>query len=95
MNSIPHLILLLLLSAYSLFDTAQKAPTRVAPGVISKGREYCTTLTPNGKTMYFVRQLEKGDAIMRSTFHDGNWSPPTAVEFTGTFSDTDPLLFKN
>ncbi len=71
---------------------AQDLPQKVAPGLISNNKEYCTTLSPNGDTMYFARQLDYGDAIMESVLMNGNWSKPKPVSFTGQFSDTDPLL---
>ena len=71
---------------------AQERPTLVAPGLISDNRAYCTTVTPDGQTMYFVRQFEAGDAILRTDKANGTWSKPEPVNFTGTFEDTDPLL---
>ena len=71
---------------------AQTKAELVAPGIISNNREYCTTLSPDGQTMYFVRQFEDGDAILRTDFVNGTWSNPEPVSFTGTFEDTDPLL---
>lgn len=70
----------------------QTLPKKVAPGVISNNREYCTTVTEDGKTLYFVRQFESGDAIMQSRLENGKWVTPKKVNFTGRFGDTDPLL---
>ena len=73
--------------------SAQQKPTLVSPVLISNDTEYCTTLSPDGKTMYFARQMtEERDAIMRTEWVNGKWSDPESVSFTGTFSDTDPLL---
>ncbi len=76
----------------SIHGSAQKKPMLVDPGLISNNREYCTTLTPDGKTMYFVRQFKHGDAIMTTELINGSWTTPVKVNFTGVFSDTDPLL---
>ena len=71
----------------------QKNPQLVAPGVISTGQDYCTTLTPDGKTLYFARNgADDRDLIMQSQWEDGQWSEPEKVSFTGVYSDTDPLL---
>ncbi len=83
-------LLLWVLATHAIY--AQATPEQVAPGIISNNREYCTTLTPDGKTMYFVRQFENGDAIMRTDLKDGTWSTPKKVNFTGVYEDTDPLL---
>ena len=74
------------------FGHSQSEPQRVSPGLISNNTEYCTTVTADGQTMYFARQFKYGDAIMRSDRIDGQWSEPVEVNFTGKFSDTDPLL---
>ncbi|MEP1096870.1 MAG: hypothetical protein ABJG78_17260 [Cyclobacteriaceae bacterium] len=87
-----EIILIVLIFASSVAG-AQKKPELVAPGVISTGSDYCTTLSPDGTTMYFARTSEKGvDAIMMSNLLDGEWGQPQAVSFTGKFDDTDPLL---
>ena len=86
-----NFLIVLLLITVEL--AAQKKAEMVAPGIISTGRDYCTTLTPEGDTMYFVRTSSDGvDAIMESSLIDGQWSEPRQVSFTGTFDDTDPLL---
>lgn len=65
----------------------------VAPGIISTGDDYCTTLSPDGKTLYFARKFENDrDQIMKSMLVNSQWSEPTKVEFSGIFSDPDPLL---
>ena len=93
MNRFTHFITALLLAMSSSFTQAQERPTLVSPGLISNDREYCTTLTPDGKTMYFARQItDDRDAIMMTTNEGGTWSTPEEVSFTGKFSDTDPLL---
>ncbi len=85
--------LLVLLTLISAGLVAQKKVERVAPGVISTGRDYCTTMTPDGTKMYFARTSSNGvDAIMESSLVNGKWSEPKAVSFTGTFDDTDPLI---
>lgn len=66
----------------------------LAPGVISTGRDYCTTISPDGSTLYFARTHPKTgrDAIYVSTRRGSQWSEPEQVSFSGTYSDTDPLL---
>ncbi len=73
---------------------AQKTPQLVAPGTVSTpAPEYCTTLSPDGTTLYFVREMTNGnDAIMQSQWTDQGWGVPTVTSFSGTFSDTDPML---
>ncbi len=85
--------MLVFLTLISTELVAQKKAELVAPGIISTGQDYCTTLTPKGDTMYFVRTSEEGvDAIMISNLINGKWGQPRQVSFTGTFNDTDPLL---
>ncbi len=93
MTRIAALIALFLFLMPLQTSKAQKQPTRVAPGVISNNGDYCTTLTPDGKTMYFARQItDERDAIMMTFLEGGVWTAPIEVNFTGEFSDTDPLL---
>ena len=72
---------------------AQETVQQVAPGTISTGKDYCTTLSPDGKILYFTRIFAHDrNAIMESRWEQGQWSEPQPVSFTGIFSDTDPLL---
>lgn len=65
----------------------------LAPGIISTGRDYCTTISPDGKTLYFVRKKSDGkDAIHESHLSNDQWTEPKPVGFTSIYSDTDPLL---
>ena len=64
----------------------------VAKGVISRGHDYCTTLTPDGNTLYFARQGEQRGTIHVSTRSESGWGEPEVAEFSGEFDDTDPLL---
>jgi hypothetical protein len=59
----------------------------LAPGIISTGRDYCTTISPDGKTLYFVRAASK-DVIQESHFSNGRWTDPKPVSFTSVYSDT-------
>lgn len=85
-------IFLIVLFTFQVPCVAQATPQRVAEGVISNSGDYCTTITADNKTLYFARQFEYGDAIMRSDYENNQWTEPKPVHFTGTFSDTDPLL---
>ncbi|MEK6153910.1 hypothetical protein WIW50_11645 [Flavobacteriaceae bacterium 3-367] len=73
---------------------AQKTPQLVSPGLITNNNEYSTTLSPDGKTMYFVRQINDvdGSLILKTEKVNDKWSTPEKVSFTGVFSDTDPML---
>jgi Tol biopolymer transport system component len=75
------------------YGQLQNKAQMLAPGIISTGRDYCTTITPDGKTLYFVRVMsEDKDVIHESYFSKGQWTEPKPVSFTSVYSDTDPLL---
>lgn len=75
-------------------DTETHEAQMLAPGVISTGQDYCTTMSPDRQTLYFARSNKDTgrDAILASTWEEGQWSEPQKVNFTGPYSDTDPLL---
>jgi Tol biopolymer transport system component len=99
---------LALLCLWSLSTMGQKASTypfstngpldkpRVfGAGIISAGEhELELTLTPDGRTAYFVK-ASPGWGIMRivfSQFRDGRWETPQMAEFSGQYKDTDPFI---
>ena len=57
-------------------------PRIFAEGVISVGDASCPTFTPDGRTIYFMRESTATRrhpvdyTIMQSTYADGRWSDP-------------------
>lgn len=78
--------------------TATAAPESshlIGPGVISTGlKETSVAMTRDGNTVYFMRSdlAEKDDTIMVSHRHDGHWSKPEVVSFSGRWHDSEPTL---
>ena len=73
----------------------QKAPVIFAEGVINTSAdEYNPTFTPDGKTVYFTRRIDRkgNEMIMFSRLENGKWTPPQTAEFSGKFYDKEPML---
>jgi len=61
-------------------------------GVISTPfREWTTTFTPDGQTVYFSRGNLRY-AIIYSERVNGKWQKPKLAPFSGRWSDTDPFI---
>jgi Tol biopolymer transport system component len=58
--------------------------------------EFSLTLTPDGKTAYFVRTdsfyVSKPRTIYKSQKKDGQWPPPEPAPFSGQYSDSSPFV---
>ena len=76
-------------------------PMIFAEGVISKGDASCPTFTPDGRTIYFMRESTATRrhpidyTIMQSTFADGRWSVPIVAPFAGRYLDIDPFVSRD
>jgi hypothetical protein len=85
----------ILLMFYSVAEIAAGTKAQIfAEGTISTGHDYCTTFTPDGHTLFFVRTDSTSglDAIYQSELIGGFWAKPSIVEFSSQFSDTDPVV---
>ena len=76
-------------------------PIIFAEGVISTGDASCPTFTPDGRTIYFMRESTATRrhpldyTIMQSTYADGRWSVPVVAPFAGRYLDIDPFLSRD
>ncbi len=98
-RTIPFLVAqLYILSAAACAAGVRQPPAQpelVAPGVISTdARESPGTFSPDGRDFYFVRDLNSldGATIHLSRIHDGEWSPPEVLAFSGVYGDRDPFI---
>jgi hypothetical protein len=67
-------------------------PQLFGEGVISTPfREWTTTFTPDGQTVYFSRGNLRY-AIIYSERVNGKWQKPKLAPFSGRWSDTDPFI---
>ncbi|HEX3559481.1 MAG TPA: hypothetical protein VHU19_09760 [Pyrinomonadaceae bacterium] len=70
-------------------------PKLFAEGVINTDADaYGPTFTPDGKSLYFVRRIKRGELehIFVSHFADGKWGEPRVAEFSGKFFDREPFI---
>jgi len=80
--------------AHCALATAQSgaAPSLLAPGVISSGdSESHATLSPDGRTLYFVKLTPDFAhwTIVVSSQENGGWSAPVVAPFSGRWDDSD------
>ncbi len=74
---------------------ATDTPEIFAPGVVStRGREFATTFSPDGRTVYFNRVDDEARILtLRSRWQNDEWTSPKPVGFSdGTFRDVDPFV---
>ncbi|HVI56204.1 MAG TPA: hypothetical protein VM621_14270 [Luteibacter sp.] len=67
----------------------------LAPGVVSTGlQETSAAVTPDGKTVYFMRSdfAEKDDTILVSHRDGKQWSVPEVAPFSGRWHDSEPAI---
>jgi len=67
-------------------------PRLVAPGEVSTGDDEChPTLSPDGRTLYFLRDTPSFDlyTIVETERQGGHWSRPRTVPFSGQWPDGD------
>ena len=64
------------------------------PGVVSIGSETGLAFSPDGGTVYFVRQLAAEDrsAILVSRSHGGEWTSPVPASFSRLYNDHEPFV---
>lgn len=78
--------------------TAQAVPEIVAPGVISTAaREFATTLSPDGGTLYFNRASDDGVwRIWASRKTSEGWQEARPLDFASDiYSDLDPFVSRS
>lgn len=103
-----HLLLLFSLSSNALFSQTYAGapsdfffskevgsqPMLMSPGFISSGMgEAYGALAPGGDEFYYCL-MEKGvfSAILMTRFHDGFWTYPEVVPFSGEYLDASPFV---
>lgn len=96
MKKYPFVIIFIVCSILILL--AQKSggePTLFAEGIINTSAdEYNPTFSPDGKTVYFTRRIDRkgNEAIMFSTLENGKWTMPQTASFSGKFYDKEPMF---
>ena len=83
------------LPAQNSSNNTQKSPVLFAEGIINTAAdEYNPTFTPDGKTVYFTRRIDRkgNEVIMFSRLENGKWTAPVTAEFSGKFPDKEPML---
>lgn len=88
--------LILLILIFHLETFAQQQPTLLAPGIISNGGAFGFTLSPDGRSAFWVSSGGKRDTliIMHAQLLRGAWQKPTAASFSGNYAwkDIDPMF---
>ena len=75
-------------------DTTDYSTTKVLikelsqPGVT----EYAPSISADGRTMIFQASEKAGYKLYESTFSDGKWSKPAAIEAVNSFGDSTTLI---
>jgi Tol biopolymer transport system component len=76
-------------------DKPTAEPILFAEGIISTGdMELNAAFTPDGKTIYFTKRTPRPLlwVIVVSHLRGGKWSTPEVAEFSGQYSDFDPII---
>ncbi|HEY0156933.1 MAG TPA: hypothetical protein VGF28_06515 [Thermoanaerobaculia bacterium] len=95
MNARAAIFLLAVACAPAVALPLSPSPVRFAPGTIdTDADEYGPAFTPDGKTVYFTRRVNrKGvENILVSELRNGRWSEPRTAEFSGEGQDKEPYL---
>jgi Tol biopolymer transport system component len=75
---------------------AGSSPEIVGRGVVSSDApEFATTLTPDGREIYFNRASADRNRLTIMTARrtgDGSWTVPEVAAFSGTYRDVDPFV---
>ncbi len=84
-------------SSHATSQTATGASAEiVGRGVVSSdGPEFATTLTPDGREIYFNRASADRNRLTIMTARragDGSWATPVVAPFSGTYRDVDPFV---
>ncbi len=72
-----------------------KSSKLFAEGIVNTSAdEYNPSFTPDGKTVFFTRRIDRkgNEAIMFSRFENGKWTTPQTAEFSGKFYDKEPFI---
>jgi hypothetical protein len=93
-------VTLALVSGIAFAQSAKPAPTAeaaklFAEGIISTGKEFTVTFSPDGNDVYFTRadKEKKINHVMHSRKKDGAWQTAERVSFSSEdWSDLDPAL---
>jgi len=78
-----------------LTERKKSSASLFAPGAVSTGTadELFSTFAPDGKTIYLVRRVPGGVFTLHaSSFQDGRWLTPRALEISGRFKDQGPFV---
>lgn len=69
-------------------------PAPSASSFATGADDYGPAFTPDGKTVYFTRRVNREGAenIVVSHFRNGRWSEPRPAEFSGAAQDKEPYL---
>ena len=76
-------------------DKSKTEPSLFVEGIISTAEmELNAAFTPDGKTLYFTKRTPRPLlwVIVVSHFRGGKWSTPEVAEFSGQYSDFDPIV---
>ena len=68
------------------------APAIALDSVLNPDHDDSPAFTPDGRTFYFDRTIDRNKSIMVSHRSNGRWSPPETVPFSGRWLDQDPAL---
>jgi hypothetical protein len=63
-----------------------------APGVVSSGDVFSSTLTPDNRVVVFTKFSPPRMVLLMSRLVDGHWTTATALPFSGTYRDLDPAF---
>src|SRR5579859_2131959 len=75
------------------FAASTVTPELFAPGVISgPANDEAPAFTPDGKTVYFVRNNGADYDLMVSHFDGKDWSQPQIAPFSGQWRDSEPSM---
>jgi Tol biopolymer transport system component len=98
---LPALFLCICAVAYAAspytVNHALPAPVVFAPGISSGDDEAHVTFTPDGKTLYFIKDTPNFNrwTICISHFVNGRWSPPEVAPFSGQYNDADVFITRD
>src|SRR5882762_8196091 len=82
-------------TARGAIGTAPRTPEILLPGIVSTGDDDChATLSPDGKTLYFLKHTPSFDlyTIVYTARRNSAWTRPQTVPFSGQYPDGD-LVF--
>lgn len=90
-----NFILLLFMALCYKYSFAQE-PKLFLKELLSNKVEYGLTITPDKKTIYFVKTdsfyVPKPKTIYKSKMLNNKWSTPQKVNFSGDYSDSSPFV---